>query len=105
MDIGGPFFVGHLLSASHAEGAWGIWPAQLLSPPPWRYDRSDLTVLTGIAKPRPTLPAPEVPGLSEASVWIALYVVVEPVVPPLYCWPPKEKGHCWPPLSPVEGAV
>src|SRR5882757_4903668 len=106
-DIGGAFFVSHLLSASHAAGAQGIWRAQLLSPPPWRYDRSDLTVLIGMAKPRPTLPAelvvedeseaeyiaelipmtwplmlisapPELPGLSEASVWIALYVVVEP---------------------------
>ena len=41
---------------------------------------------------------PELPGLSEASVWIALYVVVDEPVSPLNCWPPNSNGHC--PLPP-----
>ena len=95
-----------------------------------------MTVLIGMAKPRPTLPAvellaasgaaaeyiaelmpmispfmlisapPELPGLSEASVWMALYVVVEEPVSPLNCRPPNWNGQsadrrrpavcCWP---------
>lgn len=99
-----------------------------------------MTVLTGMAKPRPTLPAPdeldeeseaaeyiaelmptmlpfmsisappELPGFRDASVWIALYVVVEEPVSPLNWRPPNENGHwplsppccCWPWLSSVE---
>jgi hypothetical protein len=69
--------------------------------PAWSWDRTAFTALIGMAKPSPTLPAsllellledelyiealipmtspellssgpPELPGLSEASVWIAL---------------------------------
>lgn len=99
-----------------------------------------MTVLIGMAKPRPTLPAsaeedesvaaeyiaelmpmmlplasmsapPELPGFREASVWSALYVVVDVPVSPLNCWPPNWKGQLpsppWPPwlslwLSSVE---
>src|SRR5262249_24309573 len=97
--------VGYLLDHDvlPAGALWG----QLSLPPARRFARSDLTVWIGMAKPRPMLPAseepeddrelalyiaelmpmmlpaasisapPELPGLSEASVWIALYVVVE----------------------------
>ncbi len=41
---------------------------------------------------------PELPGLSEASVWSALYVVVCSPVSPLNCCPPNSNGHC--PLPP-----
>lgn len=86
-----------------------------------------MRVFTGMAKPRPTLPAleepeplaelaeyiaelmpmispfilisapPELPGLSDASVWMALYVVVDSPVSPLNCCPPNSNGHCRPP--------
>lgn len=89
-----------------------------------------MSVLTGMAEPRPTLPAlepldpldelaeyiaelmpmispfmlmsapPELPGLSEASVWMALYVVVDSPVSPLNCRPPNSNGHCSPPPCP-----
>ena len=88
-----------------------------------------MTVLTGMAKPRPTLPAlpdcrvaelgeyiaelmpmicrcmlirapPELPGLSEASVWMALYVVVDEPVSPLYWLPPNSNGQPPPPCRP-----
>lgn len=39
---------------------------------------------------------PELPGLSEASVWSALYVVFEEPVSPLNCCPPNSNGQ--PPL-------
>src|SRR3954463_2886205 len=100
---------------------------QLSAPPARSEARSDLTVLIGMENPRPALPAveeselaeyiaelmpmmlpfmsmsapPELPGFKEASVWIALYVVVDEPVSPLNCRPPNSNGH-WslPPLWP-----
>src|SRR5690606_10011678 len=94
--------------------------------PERRSGRSAFTVSTGMAKPRPTLPAadalrplgayiaelmpmmlpfmsisapPELPGFRDASVWIALYVVVESPVSPLNSRPPNSNGQL-PPCRP-----
>lgn len=43
---------------------------------------------------------PELPGLRDASVWMALYVVFDEPVSPLNCCPPNSNGHRPSPPSP-----